>query len=458
MNAYAEIMEQRQGKSMMTVYRAPGLKLWQTLPGSGPVRGLYYAASQDHVYAVQGTTLYDVGPTGVVQARGTLSSSTGPVHMDENRVDLAIADGAARYSLTFADNTFAANTSVSFTAADRVGFLDGYFVYLHSGDQDFFWSDLYSTDVQDLSHRPAEGRPDPLVSLLVPQREVWLFGTETTQPFYSTGDPDDPFGPIGSVFIAHGTVAAQSPAIAGETVIWLSRNREGQGLVVQASGQSARPVSTHAVAEAIQRYSRLDDAIGWAQQQEGHLFYWLTFPTAKATWVLDLVTGLWHERGWRNPATGFIERHRANCYTFGFGKHLVGDYENGKIYALDMDTYSDAGEAQVLEAIFPPLFDGDNSGMIEQPWLVLECETGVGLDGGVVPGTDPQVALLISDDGGHLYTGALSRSLGPIGKHKHIVEWRALGASYDRRCKIQISDPVKVAITGVLTEIRPLAR
>jgi hypothetical protein len=193
-------------------------------------------------------------------------------------------------------------------------------------------------------------------------------------------------------------------------------------------------------------------------QQDGHTFYSLTFPTANATWVYDMTTALWHQRGWRDPATGTLGRHRANCYVFAFGKSLVGDYQTGAIYELDPRTYSDNGAALVLQATFPPLFDGENAGLVEQNWLVLECETGVGLDSGLVPGTDPQVSLLVSDDGGNLYAPALRRSLGPIGKTKHVVEWRALGSSADRRCKIEVSDPVKVAISGVLTDVRPLAR
>ena len=459
-NAYAEITEHRQAKSVVTVYRAPGLALLTTLNGSGGVRGLYYAASQDRLFAVQGNTLFEIFNAGGYPflARGFLLSTGGPVSMDENGVALAIADGEARYSLTFATNTFQFDLNVDFPVASRVGYVDNYLVYTKPNAQEFFWSDLLSTDVPALNFARAEGRPDPIVSMLVHQREVWLFGTETTQPFYSTGDADTPFAPIGSVFIPHGTIAAQSPAIVGETVCWLSRNREGDGMVMQASGQNAQPVSTHAMAEALQTYTVLEDAIGWAQQQDQHLWYWLTLPTEKVTWVLDVTTGLWHRRGWRNPATGFVERHRANCFTFAFNLPMVGDYEGGQIYRLGMDLFSDAGAAQVVEASFPPLFDAENGARVEQRWLLLECETGVGVDHGVVPGTDPQVSLFISDDGGGTYGPALQRSLGPIGQRKHIVEWRALGSAFDRRCKVQVSDPVKLAITGVLTDIRPLAR
>jgi hypothetical protein len=55
-------------------------------------------------------------------------------------------------------------------------------------------------------------------------------------------------------------------------------------------------VSTPAIADAISKYSRIDDAIGFCYQQGAHIFYFLTFPTGNATWCYDLSTQLWHER------------------------------------------------------------------------------------------------------------------------------------------------------------------
>jgi Phage stabilisation protein len=459
-NAYAEVAEHKQSKSVITVYRTPGLRLLTTLTGAGPVRGLFYAASQDRLFAVQSNAVLEILnlPGFPAVLRGTVVSTAGPVQMDENGVHLAIVDVEARYHLTFANNAYATDLDVSYPKASRVGFIDNYFIYLTPGSQEFAWSDLLSTTVQPLNKARAEGRPDPLVSLVVLHRELWLFGTETTQPFYSTGDPDTPFAPVGSMFLHQGCAAPQSPARVGDSVCWLSRGQDGQGMVMQAAGQNLQRISTHAVEEALQRYAILNDALGWSYQIEGHLQYTLTFPAANATWVYDVTTQLWHELGTRDAATGFLNRHRANCYTFAFGLHMVGDYVGGQVYALDTATYSDAGQAQVVEIIGPPLFDGEGGSLIEQKWLLLELETGVGLDGGANPGADPQVWLQVSNDSGHTYEPALQRSLGPIGRTRHIVEWRALGSSWDRRCKLIISDPVKIAVTGLLTEVAPLMR
>src|SRR5262245_45068171 len=129
-NGYATVYEHKQGKSALCVYRCPGLKLWQTLTGSGPVRAIFYAASVDRTLAVQGSTLWELHGQSAFSNRGTLLSTHGPVSLDENGVALALVDGEARYSLTFATNAFQFDVNVDYPVASRVAYLDSYFIYL----------------------------------------------------------------------------------------------------------------------------------------------------------------------------------------------------------------------------------------------------------------------------------------------------------------------------------------
>lgn len=81
----------------------------------------------------------------------------------------------------------------------------------------------------------------------------------------------------------------------------------------------------------------------------------------------------------------------------------------------------------------------------EQVWLFfskfqLDCETGVGLNSG--QGSDPQVMLSWSDDGGHTWSEEQWMSAGKIGEYKRRVIWRRLGRSRDRVWRIVVSDPV----------------
>jgi len=457
LNGYAEIVESKQGKTAIALYGTPGLKLFTTLPGSGAVRGLFLA-SNGHCYGVRGNTLYDIRVDGTTSALGTLLTSIGPVVMDDNGIALVLVDGAYGYAVTLLTGAFTRITDDAFVGADRVAFLENRLVVNKPNTQQYQWTDLVTTTIEGLNFSSADGSPDLLKSLFAHHRELWLPGLKSTEVHYSTGDANLPFSRIQSVFIPQGIVAPHSITKIGDVLCWLSANDEGQGMVVQTSGYAVQPISTHPVAEAIQGYDTISDALGWSQQHEGHLFYWLTFPTANHTWIYDVASGLWHERGWLDPATGTVGRHRANCYAYAFQKHLVGDYQDGRVYELDGQTYTDDGDEMLFEATLPPLGDPDNYYRVRQDYLQIDCVSGIGLDGAPSVGTDPQMMLLISNDGGATYPIERAASMGRIGQPTTQVAWWQLGSAYDRRCKIRISDPVKRAILSASTITQLLGR
>jgi hypothetical protein len=138
------------------------------------------------------------------------------------------------------------------------------------------------------------------------------------------------------------------------------------------TGYQSQIISTSQIEYQIQNYSTKSDAIGYAYTQEGHSFYVLTFPTEGKTWCYDITTGIWHTRS--SGLTG--GRHRSNCCIYFAGKNIVGDYVNGNLYELDLDTYTDFGStiqrrrtAQVVHNNRKRLFHSQ---------LEIEFESGVG--------------------------------------------------------------------------------
>jgi hypothetical protein len=450
-NGYAEVEASQQGKTALALYGAPGLTVFARVFGSGGVRSLY-TASNGRLFVVCGNGVFELFADGSQLLLGVLTSFAGPVSMRDNGLQMLLVDGVRAYVLTLATNVFSVVPDLDMPVASQLGILDNYFLFDQVGTQQFGWTDLLSVDVDPLSFTSAEGSPDALVSLLVVHRELWCFGVASTEVFFDTGDPDTPFQRNQGVFIHQGSAAPFAPARVGETVCWLARNLEGQGMVMQAQGYTPQRISTHAVEVALERAPTLSDAIGWSQQQGGHLFYWLTLPSGNMTWVYDTTTGLWHERAALDPATGQLGRHRANCYTFAFGKHLVGDYADGRIYSLDQGTYTNAGDPLVFEAVLPPFFDAQGLSRIRHERLQLDCDVGVGLDGGVEPGEDPQIVLRLSNDGGATWPVERPMPLGPLGAVRTQVEWRQLGSAYDRRLAVRITSPVKRVILGAVSD------
>jgi hypothetical protein len=442
-NLYPEIDETGTGKEkeVASLVSTPGLKLFATV-GTGPIRGVF-ASSSGRLFAVSGNQFYEVSSSGVATLRGTIATSSGQVSFADNGIQLVFVDGTNGYVFTLATNAFAAITDEDFLGADLVTYQDGYFIFNRPGTGYMFFSGLNDTTFDALDFKAAEGSPDVLVSVLSNGRELWMFGDNTTEIFYDSGDADMPFQRIQGAFVEYGCAAKHSVAKLNNTVIWLGKNALGGGQVFMATGYQPQRISTHAVEQAIQSYSTISDATAYAYQENGHSFYVLNFSVAQTTWVFDMTTNLWHERAYNNQ--GVLERHRASSHAYVFAKHIVGDYLTGKLYELSSAVYSDNGVEIVRRRVTPHLTQ--ELVRIFYNSFQLDIEAGTGLDG-VQQGTDPQAMLQFSDDSGRTWSNEKWVSFGKIGQTKKRALWRRLGSSRDRVFRITITDPVRVTLIG----------
>ena len=138
-------------------------------------------------------------------------------------------------------------------------------------------------------------------------------------------------------------------------------------------------------------------------------------------------------------------------------KIIVGDYQNGNIYAFDLDTYADNGQIQKWLRSWRALPTGQNNlKRTAQYSMQIDIESGVGLSTG--QGSDPEVMLRWSDDGGHTWSNYRTSSVGKIGEYGHRVWFRRLGMTMklrDRVYELSMTDPVKTAIMGAELLITP---
>jgi hypothetical protein len=284
---------------------------------------------------------------------------------------------------------------------------------------------------------------------------LWVFGTDSVEVWYDSGAADFPLQRIQGAFNEIGCVSAYTIAKMDNGLFWLGTDARGQGIVYRANGYTGQRISTHAIEYAIAQYGNISDAIAYTYQQEGHAFYVLTFPSGNATWVYDVATQAWHERaGWN---AGEFTRHRSNCQCNFGGNIIVGDYENGNIYTLDLDVYADNGGVQKWLRSWRALPSGQNNlKRTAHHSLQLNVESGTGLNNG--QGSNPQAMLRWSDDGGHTWSNEHWSPTGKIGAYYQRVFWRRLGMTLklrDRVYEVSGTDPVKVAIMGAELILSP---
>lgn len=362
----------------MALYGTPGTRLLQTLPNTGGIRQTYVPATGKAI-VVQGNKVYRVdGNLNYTAVYGAdLLSGAGYVSIADNGIDAVLVDGLHGYILNLQSNVLTIIDNEAFYGADRVGFIDGYFIFNKPNTQQFYISGLYNTTFDGLDFASAEGSPDLLISLLVDHREVWMFGESTTEVFYNSGNVDFPIERMQGAFLEHGCAAKHSVAKLDNTVFWLGKDSNGSGTVWRANGYVPQRVSTHAIEYALQGYSQINDAIAYTYQQDGHAFYMLTFPQANKTWCYDVSNSAWHERSYRNPSTGLDERHRSSCLMFFGGKHIVGDHSDGRIYHLDPDYFTDDGDP-LISVRSCPVVSNDTKRLFFRS-LQIEMEEGLGL-------------------------------------------------------------------------------
>jgi len=432
LNLYVEVQSDPETNTT-AIYGTPGL-LAESNYGANPARGAY--SMGDFKYFVNGFTLWQEDNDGTKTNRGTLLTSGGKVSMSDNGTQLMIVDGPNGYIYNTVTLAFTQIVDVDFPGADTVTFQNGYFIVNKPGTGEFYISALYDGLAWDaLDFATAEANPDPLVRVLSNNGQLLLFGPLTTEFWGDSGAADFPFARIGGSAIETGLAARWSLCKYANSLAFLGKNRLGQVQVYTLTGYSVTPISTPELDHVINGYGDISGASAFAYMLGGHAFYQINF--ANASWLYDNQSNSWSKVG------GEFTRHRAELQTQHLNQSIVTDYENGLTYSLSEDVYTDNGMPIVRQLIGRHQATGEYS-KIGRMWL--EMEAGTGLVSG--QGSDPQVMLQISRDGGHTYGAELWRSFGKIGKFRARALWLGLGRARDWTMKFRITDPVKVVLVS----------
>ncbi len=151
------------------------------------------------------------------------------------------------------------------------------------------------------------------------------------------------------------------------------------------------------------------------------------------TWVYDATEGQWHQRAGYDAGDDVFTRWRARGVAAVGSKVVVGDFETGDLYILDMDTFTDNDDA-IKRLRRTPYLSTENQ------WLFIDrVELGIQPGVGNIDDPDPQVSLSISRDSGVTYSTPTDTSMGATGDDNAVAIWRALGRSRADRFVMQVT-------------------
>lgn len=437
-NLYLE-EDQSKGEYAVIALNTPGCETFTTLAGGSVVRCILN--HKDVLYAVAGNKFYSINSAGTATERGTLNTSTGIVKFATIFDQIMLVDGTNGYNYIVSTTTFATITDADFpdTAIDVCSLGETFFVVNLNSDLVNYSLESDGLSWDALSFFSAEQNADNLVGIRTTKKELWLFGSSTTECWVATTNATFPYAPIDQVIIEYGCSAKNSIANGDGGLFFLGANASGGFRVLRTDASyQVTPISTRAIAYQIEQLDTVDDAVGFCYQQEGHEFYVLTFPTEAVTFVYDITTGAWHTR--TSYISSAYTRWRANCSAFCYGEVFIGDYQSGKVLRLDTSLYREDGQQIEREFNSSPLYGDGN--FIQLPMMQIDFESLS--SGGTV---DVQISL----DGGHTYPTARTKTV--LDNHNKIVWNRCGGTRKSIVVKVRTTMNDKFIIRGAVGQV-----
>jgi hypothetical protein len=418
-----------------------------------PIRGLLPV--DGYLYVVYGpylrrldsdydsTTLNDDAPMG---------TSTGLVTMAHIRsgdgFQIMICDGSDKVAYLWDTGTslFTVLTEDEheFLGGGSVTASDGYFLS-NAVDSDRIYNSEVSegTTWDATDDTRAWVKTSDVQRVFAHNRLVFAFKEDSVEVFYNSGGVGDTlptFQRMDGGVINVGTPAVWSVAAVKDRLFWLASDKT----VVMAIGQSVATISSMQLSYKIEQMSDVSAAVGYGYTEDGHDFYVLTFPTEDVTYVYDATMEKWHERQSYDSDRGSDGRHRSNCYAYFQDTHVVGDFGNTKLYALDPSVYTEDGNRIIRQRITQNVNEMDLMGFFSR--FEVGFEGGIGATTG--QGSSPRAMLRTSKDGGHTWSGPAFANMGAKGGYDVRTYWTRLGSGRDFSVWVTVSDPVKPVITG----------
>ncbi len=448
-NLYPASIESQTNSKSKVLWGTPGLEPLQEVSTTS-TRGVF---SQDgRTWAAVGALVYELDLTAnTATLIGTIADDGQPVSWASNGrggEQLLIVGGGEVKVFDLLTNVLSAPIALPLTNLPvQCAFLDGYFLLLEADTVRCWFSALEDGEMWDALDFFARSQvSDNLVAMTVLRDRVWLWGSESTELYFDSGDADVPFVPYPGAIIHTGITGPWAWATDGQFTYWLATSDQGQGYFVQGSDGQVQTISTDAIDFAIAGATRLDDVEAVSFFQEGHQFITWTLPscaTCGLTLSFDAIEKLWHQKAFFDQTLGIFTRWQVRGLAATDQGLICGDYSTGNIYRLSLSTYTDNGNMIRRVRRAPYLSPNAEIAFVDQ--VELGAQVGVGLNSG--QGSDPTVLLRLSRDAGMTWTPTVSTRLGAMGQYGTRAVWHRLGKVRLDRLVMEVSmtDAVKVA-------------
>lgn len=450
-NCYA-VNTGTNAKYPFTVYGADGCTEWADSGITGAIRALF--PFENVLLAVAGRSILSFDGTGSATVVGGVAAD-GPVYVARNRQSPNaevgfVSDGVFK---VYQAGVITDVENENLGAPISLAALDGYFLLLQRDGQIKYTEIDQATELDGLSFFTAESNPDIGIRNVVRGRDHITFGAVSIEFHANTGGADNPF--------TRTTTRDMGCYAAGSVSVLTVSRREGTSVdtvFFAATDNQGAPAGVHMLSgydpvkisgkdlDAKIAASDPDDIDSFSYTKDGQAFYQIS--GSDWTYVYNFSTGFWHELETYN-----LGRHRGADYAYFAGKHLIGDYADGKLYELSSSVYTDGGLNLVARIQLPPVHGFPKR--LRWDEVMVDAVVGVGevLESDHI--ANPEMMFDYSEDGGKTWSAERREAMGAAGQVYANISFNRLGLApmAGRTPRISISAPVKRCIQGVFAEL-----
>lgn len=388
-NMFAETeIPDAKSKANVGIFMAPGTAPFANC-GRGPI--MAFTTMGGLLYALTSDSLYRIDRGGVATYLGGTSVSPNGCSIDNNARTICWVDGNTGWTYSPA-NGVRQITDPFWYPSNTVTYFDTYFVFARKGTREFFlsppqWdgiSPFLGSDAVTPGHAFAtkESTSDLIVAIVNSHQQLFVCGEKRIEVWYDAANavPEFPFSRSQGAIVQRGLMAPYTLVLEDNTLFFLADDM----MFYRLNGFVPERVSNHAIESQWATYTGHQFARAFSYTMFGHKMIAITFPSAKATWVLDLATKRWHEReswaGDNHDTT--IGRWRVNCAFNSsssvetYPEVLFGDSLTGRIDQMNNNVFTEFGATMRALIIGPPIH-GDRRRIFMKKFE-LDVESGTG--------------------------------------------------------------------------------
>lgn len=421
-----------------------GLHVFDGIPYAVNGNNLYRIDRSFNAFGEASFNAVQVG-TGIFGSERVFMSDNGPLNSGGGAGQLCIIVPESDVQFNAFIFTIAGGlvqiSDVDFDGpVNGLAYVDGFFLFTKKSGNKFFISNLrdgltyLATDFAD-----AEVDPDPIRAPFILKNEVYIFGSQTFEPFQNVGGGGFPFVRIEGAVQDKGIDAPASVIEIDGNMSFIGSADGEQPAIWLTNGGKPQKISTTAIDNQIRQYTdeTVSSAFAATYSQAGALFAVFTFPRQE-TFVYEVISGLWHTR---ESTIGEVQNPwRVSNIKQAYGELLVGDLTTNKFGIIDREIFTEYGEPIKRRFVMPPFDNGGDPFFIDSIEAVIES----GLGNTVDPAQNPKVILSYSDDGGRTFSDGITREVGAIGEYEFRTIWNQLGrVARERMFKFEVADAIK---------------